>query len=593
MRIGWMWPGLLVALAAGALLTFVAILEAEVGPLGAPAPPQAPLTAVIVSSAATSAHFAGVPGADPKAHADRVWGWREALRARGIESRTIGDAELERGDIPETLVVLPSVAVLSDRAAARLPQLVAEGHALLATWQLGLVRPDGARRGPEVLETLFGVLPLASADVPRPRYFALRAGSPLAAGLPAGARVEIQPLDAPVPVAAPVGDGDWVRWELLPLGEPGAPVPLAAVAHRRIGRGRAVWFNFEPHAATAASIGARDALLGNALAWLGGRPLVAADLWPDGARTAALFALDTEHQFGAARTAVELLGKARVPPTFFCVSDLARSEPETFATLVRTGEIGSHTDDHRVLAGRPAAEQERHLAASAAALRALGAPRVEGFRPPEEQTDAHTLGAAARAGYTYVAGTGEKDRSEPSITPEGLVLLPRIPNDDFHWVVKQNGTDAAVLVRAARAELAHVARLGGLWFFSFHTQTLDSPALRTLLADLLEATRRPDVWRADGATIAAWWRRRDGVALRVEPVRGTRLRLRVTAKDAVPAIGVTVFLPGDDGHPVVVRPEQGPAPTDVRTSAEPDPKVHLRLEDLRAGETRVFHLDRS
>jgi hypothetical protein len=40
-----------------------------------------------------------------------------------------------------------------------------------------------------------------------------------------------------------------------------------------------------------------------------------------------------------------------------------------------------------------------------------------------------------------------------------------------------------------------------------------------------------------------------------------------------------------------VEPEQGEPPAEVRTVASPVPAVRIRLEELAAGETRVFYLD--
>jgi peptidoglycan/xylan/chitin deacetylase (PgdA/CDA1 family) len=589
MRIGWLWPTLAVGIVASALMTYVAILEAQVGPLGEVDAPHGPLSVAVVESAATTAHFVAQRGADPGAHGARVKAWREALRRLGVETRVVGDAELESGEIREPVIVLPSVAVLSDGQASRLKQLVASGRGVVATWQLGLYRPDQSFRGPEVLRTLFGVSPVERDQVPRPHFFALRTGSPLTAGMPGGLRLEISPYDEPLLLGGDGGDADWVRWEMLAFGAIGSPVRPHAVSHKRIGAGRAVWFDFEPNAATAASASMVESLVRNAVWWAGQQPLGGADLWPNGARVAAVFGLDTEHRFEQAPVVAKLFAKKRRRLTFFCVSDLARANAALMPELMAAGEIGSHTDDHKIVAGRPLPDQLAHLEASAAALRGLGAPRVDGFRAPEEQSDAATMTAALRAGFGYVAG-GDKDRTEPVITPEGLVLLPRIPHDDFHWLMKENVQDADVLKDAVREDLEQIERLGGLYFFSFHTQTLDRPALLEALEDLLDRTGRRSVWQAEGRDVASWWRARAGVAVRVDAVRAGRLRVRVTSESDVPTLPITVYPPGV-GRPMGPVAEQGDLPTHARTISNPDPAVRLTLENLTAGETRIFNLD--
>lgn len=367
-------------------------------------------------------------------------------------------------------------------------------------------------------------------------------------------------------------------------------IRLLAVAHRRLGRGRAVWLDFEPVAVVPPSRATAQRLLRNAVFWAGRRPLAQADLWPGGARVAALFALDTEDQFQNALLAAQILRELDVPLTFFCVSDLARRHSATLARLAQAGEIASHTDDHTVLAGLPQAAQRRHLAASAAALEELSGQRIAGFRPPEERVDGHTFAAAVQAGFEYVAGYTEKDRAEPIVASGGLVVLPRIPRDDYDLLVKHGLATEPALIQAVARDLAQLRRSGGLYFFSFHTQNMDHPALRTALRYLLEATSGSDTWRAPARTIASWWRERAGVSVRAELVTGARARLRVTARRAVRSIGVTVYLPRHTAR-LSVSAELGPRPSEVEVGKGADPAAHLRFANLRAGETRVLYLD--
>lgn len=590
-RMGWRSLPLLLAVAAAACLAFVLVLESQVGPLsGPPAPPGVPTVALLLSQA-TADHFAAMPGATRDAYRARVESWRAMIERAGMAVHVVGDGDLEAGTVAEPVIVLPSAVVLSKRAAAALVRMVHRGRGVVVTWQLGLRRADGSWRGYAVLRRLFGLRMLAPADPPRElRFLALRGGRALSAGLPAGMRIEVQPYDPPLALGARDADAEWVRWHLLPLADDEGAVRPAAVVRTRRGRGRAVWLDFEPSAVTPAGASTAEALVRNALAWTANRPLVGLDTWPGGVRIAALFGLDTEDHFGNASAAVDALARAGAPATFFCVSRLAEADAATFTRLVAAGEIGSHTDDHKALAGQPETVQEDRLRASAAALRRLGAASVVGVRPPEEEADAATDAAAARAGYGYVAGNRDKDRAEPAISPEGLVVLPRIPRDDFEWLVKRGIVDPARLVAGVRDDLTQVRRLGGLYYFSFHTQSLGSPALRAALDALLDDTGTPDVWRARGSDIAAWWRARSGVGIRSEP-RGERgVRITVTTRDALPDLGLRVFLPSF--VPVLkVEGTLGPRPAFRRLLHASDPAVRLRLQSLRAGETRVVDVE--
>jgi hypothetical protein len=52
-----------------------------------------------------------------------------------------------------------------------------------------------------------------------------------------------------------------------------------------------------------------------------------------------------------------------------------------------------------------------------------------------------------------------------------VVVLPRIPHDDFEYVVRRPGEDVAAAWASMRNDLQQVRRLGGFYFFDFHTSS--------------------------------------------------------------------------------------------------------------------------
>src|SRR6185369_18058470 len=90
------------------------------------------------------------------------------------------------------------------------------GTGLIATWAYGLYAPDGTWRGYEPLARITGVRTLAEdAAADPPRYLALHGQTSITTGLPAGARVEIQPYDRPLPLTTDAAVADFVEWSML------------------------------------------------------------------------------------------------------------------------------------------------------------------------------------------------------------------------------------------------------------------------------------------------------------------------------------------------------------------------------------------
>src|SRR6185436_2382323 len=117
--------------------------------------------------------------------------------------------------------------------------------------------------------------------------------------------------------------------------------------------------------------------------------------------------------------------------------------------------------------------------------------------PPEERTNGETLSALADSGYQWVVGWQEKDRAEPWVLEDSgkaVVVLPRIPHDDFEYVVRRPGEDVAAAWASMRNDLQQVRRLGGFYFFDFHTQFWDAPAIREGVQHLTGLRNLPGMW---------------------------------------------------------------------------------------------------
>ena len=87
--------------------------------------------------------------------------------------------------------------------------------------------------------------------------------------------------------------------------------------------------------------------------------------------------------------------------TFFTVSEIAESHPDTVARIADRHELGSHTYTHRHLTDLSAAERRRELVDSKELLESTGGTEVRGFRAPSFDFADDHFELLAEAGYEY------------------------------------------------------------------------------------------------------------------------------------------------------------------------------------------------
>ena len=87
--------------------------------------------------------------------------------------------------------------------------------------------------------------------------------------------------------------------------------------------------------------------------------------------------------------------------TFFTVSEIAESHPDTVATIATQHELGSHTHTHRHLSELKPAERRTELADSKRSLETTSGEPVVGFRAPSFDFTEDHFELLADTGYTY------------------------------------------------------------------------------------------------------------------------------------------------------------------------------------------------
>jgi peptidoglycan/xylan/chitin deacetylase (PgdA/CDA1 family) len=524
-----------------------------------PATLASPVRVALVRDPAAASYF--TKSASYDSIIDR---WTEALRTAGADVRVVAPSEASGSGA--RVLVIPSSHCLSVATREAIDRAAASGQGLIVTGAIGTKDARCRNIGYGLLVALTGASRVATLEKRDIAYVTFPRGSPLATGIPPGTRLEVDP--APYVALRRAGrDAFFSSFTLRPEPAHGASLMDGAVVRSRYGNARVTYWSFELTGINDRpwDRGIVQLLVRNAIAWTARAPLADLDPWPRGKTAAAVLAQDVEDQFANAQFALDSLRAAGVRGTYFLTSELARRHERLTRAIAQQDEIGTHSENHRLLGGEPPDVQRRRLALTQVHLRdLLGAP-VAGLRPPEEQFDKATLAAWLEAGGRYVFGANNSRAAAPEllqIDSDTLVLLGRANVDDFDAVSLASRGSIDEVVREYLGEYEKVRALGGLYLLSYHSQWLARPELVPALARIARRIRADTaVWLTTARDVAEWWRARAAVSLRATRLdaRTLRVEIRNTGIRAVQGVVARVAL--DDGEravgPGVLKSEVG------------------------------------
>jgi peptidoglycan/xylan/chitin deacetylase (PgdA/CDA1 family) len=544
-------------------------------PLPSIVPPATLASAVrvaLVRDPAAAAYFTKSASYDSIIHR-----WSETLRATGADVRVVAPGELAASDAG--VLVIASAHCLSVATREAIDRAAARGQGLIVTGALGTKDARCRPIGYGLLVALTGASRVDTLEKRDMAYVTFPHGGALATGIPPGARLELNP--APYVALRHAGrDAFFSSFTLRPEPARGASLVDGAIVRSRYGKARVAYWSFE-------LTGVNDLpwdraivqlLVRNSIAWTARAPLVDFEPWPGGKAAASVLAQDVEDQFANAQFALDSLRAAGVRGTYFLTSELARRHERLTRAIAQGDEIGTHSENHRLLGGEPLDVQRRRLALTQVHLRdLLGAP-VAGLRPPEEQFDTATLAAWLEAGGTYVFGANNSRAAAPEllqVNRDTIVLLGRANVDDFDAASLASRGSLDEIVREYLSEYQKVRALGGLYLLSYHSQLLARPELVPALARIARRMHADTaVWLTTAGDVAAWWRARAAVTVRATRVDARTLRVdirntgtttvrglvaRVTLGDGERAAGGPRVLKSDVGTLRFAVPALGPA----------------------------------
>ena len=444
--------------------------------------------------------------------------WRSALVATGADARIVSGATAS-ADRSARVLVVPSSPCLTVEAREAIDGFAARGGGVIITGLTGVYDAGCRPIGYGLIVETTGAARADTLDSRSMTYLTIPAGSPLTIDIPPGSRIDLNP-GRQVALRLPQRDAFYSDYSLQPQPAGGAPLLDAAITHAAFGRGRVVYWGFELRDVVRLpwNLALSALLVRNSVAWAAGLPIGSVEPWPKGRFAAAAIAQDVEAGFSNAQHALDSLNAAHVRSTYFLTSDLARDYGRLARELANAGEIGSHTENHRLLGGLPEADQRSRLEATQHDLAGLLGLPADGLRPPQEQFDMATMNAWLAAGGRYLFGANDSRSVSPELLPIGrdtLVLIGRVGSDDFAAVAAAHN-DPAATAKVLLDEYARLRALGGLYALSYHSQLLAAPELVPALARVARTIAADTaVWLATTGEIAEWWRGRAQLDARV------------------------------------------------------------------------------
>ncbi|HUF27693.1 MAG TPA: polysaccharide deacetylase family protein [Gemmatimonadaceae bacterium] len=446
--------------------------------------------------------------------------WERELREIGAEPLIVEPAAL-RSRVADVVVVpaTPCIGADTHRAIVEAGRL---GRGVVLTWLTGIRDAACTPIGYGLVVSLTGAARVDTLETRAENYVVFPTGGVLATDIPPGARMELLSGNH-VALRRPAGrDAYHADFDLDAAPVAGHPLMDGAVVAAEHGGGRVVYWGFDLHHVADQQWSREIArlLLRNTIAWTAGLTLASLEPWKHGKRSAAVLAQDVEDEFANARHALDTLRQLGIRGTYYLVTDLARSHEALVEALAGEGEIGSHSENHRLLGGLPPELQMRRLAGTQEQIRRLTGEAVAGLRPPEEQFDLATLEAWRKAGGAYVAAANDSRAASPEVLlvdGEPLILLGRVVNDDFTVLRRAGVTDAAEQARIYVTDSERMRALGGLYLFSYHSNMLARPENVAALGVLARRLAgQHDTWLATAVEVADWWLSRAAVRVSAE-----------------------------------------------------------------------------
>jgi hypothetical protein len=480
--------------------------------------------------------------------------WRNFFTQQKILYKEIASVK-KVPDPSRTVLVLASVAAISDNERAAILAFQKQGGNILATSTLGARAGSGEWAGYEFLRELLGVA-VTGEILPdsEQRHLNIFGDLPFGQAYQPGERIWLGKLGAnPLRLnggRTAASMTDWARSTASSNENNGA------VLYDEFGKERnhARWVMLSfPETSWEIQRNAVHGMLEDALHWLEHQPAIYKASWPFPYQAAQLIEMDTEQGFPNALRFAAMLEKLNIPATFYLLTSEAKRYPEIVKELARRHEVGYHGDVHDGFKGQSEAVQSQRMARMQADMKSMlgSADRATSFRAPLESYDRTTQDLMIKFKLEHLAADPNSSNARvPLIYPDdkkysgqSVVILPRTDFDDIN-LMKIGDNNKSLISDALTSSLNQTIQMGGLGFLSIHTQNFsqESP-LASAMPIFLERlnSERQNVWVDESRKIADWWRDRQKVSYKVTKT-AAKTDLDITIEGSAPIPGASIIV---------------------------------------------------
>jgi peptidoglycan/xylan/chitin deacetylase (PgdA/CDA1 family) len=417
-----------------------------------------------------------------------------------------------------------------------------------------------------------------------------KAGTPLAAGIPAPFRMKTGTFDAPLQMrpAEPrtKGAAFWHDFAASDRAAPGAVAASAAIVYGTYGRGRYIYMGHELSAMgfdpVEQSVLAR--FFENSLRWLGRAPVVWVEAWPFDYKRAALVA-------GIATDATRLdamvapFREFNAPATLFVTADNAERHSQLMARLTGRAELGLLADASvsDLAMGSLRDRFERATGVAPAGLRATG----------RESLSRDIVRGISNAGfkYTFPDTLGRSMRPDVLVDPE-LVNITRTARTDRHILSVTPAGSAEMRLDYIMDDIGRVETEGGLYTLLIHDDGFGLPEHLPLVGQTLRLLRDRGFWLASGTELADWSIAREGLGVHVESRGPRRVHVRISNNGTQVATNLALAIDlGQSVSRVNVRPELVGTPDPVIRLENGNNMLTLIVDELAPRAYRIYQID--
>jgi peptidoglycan/xylan/chitin deacetylase (PgdA/CDA1 family) len=479
--------------------------------------------------------------------------WRKFFAAESLKYTEISSIDALPANT-KGLLILPSALALNDSEREKISAFRDQGGNLLLSWATGSRDAEGAWRGYDFLSRLTGIV--VEGEIPagsEERNLNINANTPLTYGLPAGQRIWLgNATEPPLRLRGGKSAGLYSNWQRTLAGSTVA----GAVQYDEFGpdKGNARWLmlGFSENS-WEIQHNQIYPLIEGAIQWLQHQPMMYKADWPAPYQASQFIAMDTEDGFTNAPDFAQVMEQAQFPTTFFCLTSVATQYPDIVKKLAQTHEIGYHADVHTSFKDQPESLQSARIQKMQSDMQnILGDNKnVTGFRAPTEGYDGTTEKLLHQHGILYHAADPQRSSARlplfsnvtPSYDATALIVLPRTQRDDLNLIHDGASASTSNLENALINDFNSNVAMGGMGFFSIHSQNFapGSPFTTVLPNYLAEISKQSKtVWFATAGQLSQWWRERE------------RLTYSVTGSTIRAELNVTISGDNNLGNVVLI-----------------------------------------